>query len=104
MFAHKSKAHVGKLRLSNGELLTDRHVEANGKVDGFAKRAVEQHGVPRIEVEQWKKYEEEAMHILKWIGKAVNLSCNIETYPFKDNEASRLKANEAKANKAKIKE
>ena len=44
------------------------------------------------------------MHILKWIGKSVNLSCNTETYPFKDNEASRLKAYEAKVNKAKVKQ
>ena len=34
----------------------------------------------------------------------VNLACNTEVYPFKDNEASRLKANEAKANKSKLKE
>ena len=55
-------------------------------------------------VEQWKKSESDALHVLKWIGKPVNLACNTETYPFKDNEASRFKANEAKANKAKIKE
>ena len=54
MPAHKSKAHVGKLRLSNGELLTDKDVKANDMADGFAKQAVEQHRVPRIEVEQWK--------------------------------------------------
>ena len=42
--------------------------------------------------------------MLKWIGKSVNLACSTETAPFKDNEASRFKANEAKANKAKIKE
>ena len=57
-----------------------------------------------MEVEHWKKLEDDAMHMLKWTGKAVNLACNTETYPFKDKEASRLKANEAKANKAKIKE
>ena len=72
--------------------------------DGFAKQAVEQHRVPKMEVEQWKQYEEEAMYILKWIGKSVNLACNTETYPFKDNEVSRLKANEAKVNKAEVKE
>ena len=54
MPAHKSKAHVGKLRLSNGELLTDKDVRANDMADGFAKQAVEEHRVPRIEVEQWK--------------------------------------------------
>ena len=52
MPAHKSKAHVGKLRLSNGEVLTDKDVMANDMADGFAKQAVEEHRVPRVEVEQ----------------------------------------------------
>ena len=58
--------------------------------DGFAKQAVEQHRVPRVEVEQWKKSEDDAFHMLKWMGKSVNLACNTETYPFKDSEASRF--------------
>ena len=95
---------MGKLRLSNGELLTDKDVKANDMADGFAKKAVEEHRVPRVEVENWVKLESDAMHILKWTGKAVNLACNTETYPFKDIEAARWKANEAKANKAKLKE
>ena len=41
---------------------------------------------------------------MKWTGKSVNLACNTGTYPFKDNEAARWKAKEAKVNKAKIKE
>ena len=44
------------------------------------------------------------MRLLKWIGKAVNLACNTEAYPFKDNEASRIKASEAKVNKHKPKQ
>ena len=72
--------------------------------NGFAKKTVEQHGVAKVEVEQWKPSESDALHVLTRIGKAVNLACNSGTYPFKDNEASRFKANEAKANKAKIKE
>ena len=51
-----------------------------------------------------KKDEGDALRLLKWIGKAVNLACNTGVYPFKDNEASRLKANEAKANKLKLKQ
>ena len=43
------------------------------------------------------KDENDATRLLKWIGKAVNLACNVEAYPFKDNEASRVKANEANA-------
>ena len=70
----------------------------------MTKQAVEQHRVARNEVEQWKKDEDDAFHMLNWIGKSVNLACNTEAYPFKDNEASRFKANEAKANKAMLKE
>lgn len=54
--------------------------------------------------EQRENLESNALHVLKWIGKSVGLACNIETYPFKDNEASRVKTSEAKVNKAKIKE
>ena len=39
MPAHKSAAHVGGLRLSNGEILTKGDVKANGMADGFAKKA-----------------------------------------------------------------
>ena len=40
----------------------------------------------------------------KWTGRAVNLVCNIETSPSKGNEASRMKANDAKANRNKLKQ
>ena len=55
MPAHKSAAHVGKLRLSNGELLTKDDVKANDIADGLAKQAVEEHRVSKYEVEKWKK-------------------------------------------------
>ena len=98
MPAHKSAAHVGKLRLCNGDLhlFTENDVKANDIADGLAKQTVE--------VEQWKKDDDHAFHMLKWIGKAVNLACNTEVCPFKDNEASSFKANEAKANKSKLEE
>ena len=48
--------------------------------------------------------EEDALHLLKWIGKVVSLACNTRVYPFKDNETSRIKANEAEANKHKLKQ
>ena len=58
-----------------------------------------------MEVEQWKKDEDDAFHMLKWIGKSVSFwLATLKPTPFKDKEASRFKANEAKANKAKIKE
>ena len=64
MPAHKSAAHVGKLRLSNGEFLTKDDIKANNMADGFAKKAVEQHRGPKAEVEQWKQSENDALHVL----------------------------------------
>lgn len=57
MPAHKSAAHVGKLRLSNGEFLTKDDVKANDMADGFAKEAVEEHRVAKVEFEQWLNLE-----------------------------------------------
>lgn len=54
MLAHESAAHVGKLRISNGELLTQRDVGANDMADGFAKKAVSEHRVSARGVETWK--------------------------------------------------
>ena len=65
MPAHKSAAHVGKLRLSNGEPLTKNGVGANDTADGLAKQAVEEHRVARQEVEQWKKDEDNAAQYAK---------------------------------------
>ena len=52
MPAHKSAAHVGKLKLSNGDLLTENDVKANDIADRLAKQAVEDHRVSKHEVEQ----------------------------------------------------
>ena len=72
--------------------------------DGFAKNAVGEHRVSTHEGAKWKKDEEEAWPLARWTERALNLACNTETFPFKDNEASRIKANEAKANRNKLKQ
>ena len=45
MPAHKSAAHVGKPRLSNGELLKQNDVVANGMDDGFANTQLRSRGL-----------------------------------------------------------
>ena len=104
MPAHKSAAHVGKLRLSNGELLTQMDVDANDKADKLAKQAVEEHRVSAIEVKNLKDAENDAWHKAKWIGRVTSLACNIEAFPFKDNEASRWKVDKAKCERRACKE
>ena len=49
--AHRSAAHVGKLKLNSGVLLSKHDADANDMVEGFAKKAVEEHRVPTYEVE-----------------------------------------------------
>ena len=53
MPAHKSAAHVGKLRLSNGDLLTKADVEGNDGADNGAKEGVEEHRVPIAVGQEW---------------------------------------------------
>ena len=51
-----------------------------------------------------EKDEEGAWRLARLFGWVVNLACNIETSPFEDMEASRIKANEAKANRNNLKQ
>lgn len=74
MPAHKSAAHVGKFRLSNGEFLCKRNVGANDMADGFAMKAVEEHRIPTYDVEKWRKDGEEAWGLARWAVRAVNLA------------------------------
>ena len=76
MPAHKSAAHVGKLRLSNGDLLTTVDVKCNDKADAHAKTAVEEHRAPATEVHTWKEMENEAPIRARWIGRVTSLACN----------------------------
>ena len=57
MPAHKSAAHVGKLRLSNGDLLTKADVKGNDGADSGAKEGVEEHRVPFAVVQEWYEME-----------------------------------------------
>ena len=55
MLAHKSAAHVGKLRLSNREVLTKEDVFRNDEADKGAKERVEEHCVPATVVRVGKE-------------------------------------------------
>ena len=108
MPAHKSAAHVGKLRLRNGDLLTKEDVKGNdgadSGADSGAKEGGEEHRVPPAVVQEWYAAEKEGKKRAMWIGRAASLANNLPEFPFKDNEAARWKADrskkEKKANKA----
>ena len=52
MPAHNSAAHVGKLQLSNGEVLTKEDVFGNDEADKGASEGVEEHQAPAMVVEE----------------------------------------------------
>ena len=55
MPAHKSEAHVGRLKFSNGDLLTKKDVKAHDIADGLAKQAVAEHRVPKWRLSSGKR-------------------------------------------------
>ena len=88
MLAHKSATHVGRLKLSNGQLPTAVDVKCNDVVDTHAKQTAEEHRAPASEVKVWKDLDQAVMETAKWIGRVIALACNIETVSFNDNEAA----------------
>ena len=104
MPAHKSAAHVGKLRLSNGDLLTKEDGKGSDEAGSGANEGVREHRVPPAVIQEWYEMKKEGKNSATWIGKAASLANNPPAFPFKDNEAARWKADrskkEKKANKA----
>ena len=59
MPAHKTKGQAARCLMSNGEVLTETHRDANDRADVLAKKAVEVHRVRKEEYELWvQTYEE----------------------------------------------
>ena len=80
---------------SDGSLVNEQDLEANGLADTLAKRAVEYHRVSRAEVRMWAEKMERTKTRAKWIGIASHAANNVEKYPFSDSEASRWRAEAA---------
>ena len=75
MPAHTSAAHVGRRRLSNGDLLTARDRRGNEEADRLAKAAVALHRVP-AGVRRAVSDQEEAVAAMAWWVARVTLAAN----------------------------
>jgi hypothetical protein len=96
MPSHKGAKHVGVLRCSDGELLTETDIKGNDIADKLAKQAVKEHRVGRGDVETWVSHCVDARAMATWIARATHLGNNCDEFPYKDSAASRSKAEAAR--------
>ena len=95
MPSHTTVKQVGKVRRGDGELLTIIDCKSNDIADRLAKKGASLHRVPATEVNAWKEHFEIVKQRAMWIGTATSLANHGETYPFRDSEAARWKAEAA---------
>ena len=103
MPAHKTKGQVARCLMSNGEVLTETHRDANDRADKLAKEAVEVHRVEREEFELWGQSYEETLAAAKWIARATHEANNQVEFPFQDSEAARWRSEALAAERRKAK-
>lgn len=101
MPAHQADGMAGKLARSDGKWLTADDIRGNREADVLAKRAVEEHRVPKLTRNQWTASIAETKARAKWIARATYLANNLEAYPFSDSEASRRAADLAQAKRTR---
>ena len=92
MPAHQHPEAAGNKGKSNNELLTLLDIESNDEADKPAKRGVEDHRVPYMVRQEWKRCYDEAKSRAMWIGRATSLANNLPTFPFSDSSSSRAAA------------
>ena len=80
---------------SDGSALASKDVEMNDLADYLAKEGVEQHRVPAGVVRAWKEKEKQVEVRARWIGIVTYEANSSKTYPFRDSEAARWKADAA---------
>ena len=80
---------------SDGSALTCKDIEMNNLADHLAKEGAEQHRVPAGVVKAWKEKEEQIEARARWIGIVTYEANSSKTYPFRDSEAARWKADAA---------
>ena len=80
---------------SDGALVDERDLEANKLSDELANRGVEFHSVARSDVKIWVEQMERVKARAIWIGTASVEANDFASFPFKDSEASRWKADAA---------
>jgi hypothetical protein len=100
MPAHLKRSEVGIITKSDGSVVTLEDIDGNDLADRLAKRAVEAHRVAPEDVAAWKVQFAVAEARAKWIGIATYEASNHPTFPFRDSEAARWRAEAAKRARA----
>ena len=80
---------------SDGSLVNERGLQGNKLADELAKRGVEFHRVASSDVKNWRAKIEEVKNRAMWMGTATVEANGFASFPFKDSEASRWKADAA---------
>ena len=89
MPAHSNLDEVGRLRLGNGELLSDVDHRANSLADVAAKAAVEEHRVPLDIRRRVKKEAQRVRAAAMWLGRVTHLANSQPDAPHRDSEGTR---------------
>ena len=92
MPSHCKRGQAGTVVRGDGFLLTEQDIEMNDAADKYAKRAVEQHRVPKLKRDQIKAHDEATRQNAMWIARATLLASDQQQPPHRDTEASREKA------------
>ena len=95
MPAHTTQAHIGRVRLGDGSLLTYIDHCANDGADAHAKSAVEEHRVPLPVRRAHAERDERTTRMARWIGRVTYEANHRPTPPHRDSVASRAVANQA---------
>ena len=92
MPSHCKSGQAGTVVRGDGFLLTEQGIVMNDTADKHAKRAVEQHRVPKLKRDQIKAHDEATRQNAMWIAMATLLASDQQQPPHRDTEASREKA------------
>ena len=92
MSAHKSKQTTGHFKCVDGNILTERDTKGNVEADRLAILALKQHKVDAVEVKDWNDKCASATSTAMWIAIQTWAASNCEDEPYKDSEASSLRA------------
>ena len=101
MPAHQGKKAIGKRTKSDGTYLTAEDVEFNDYADRYAKRGVEDHRVPVMVRDSWRRCLEEVKSRAMWIGRVNSLANNLPVPPYSDSCSSRAAAEKSKRAKTR---
>ena len=85
MPSHLKSSDLGTVMKSDGSLVSQQDLEANGLADKLAKAAAEYHRVGAAEVTLWKEQTQVAEARARWIGRATREANSHSELPFRDS-------------------